>query len=245
MCGGWLASRSSASITGSQFRCGELYGADGDANETRSIEYVAELRNEREYGDVDVGTVLGDRYELLENIGEGGMGSVWVAKQKEPVKRKVAIKLVKAGMDSKQVLARFESERQALAVMDHPNIAKIFDGGLTPNGRPFFVMEYVKGIPFTDYCDQARLSLRERLELFIPVCQAIQHAHHKGIVHRDLKPSNILICLYDGHPVPKVIDFGLAKALHHSLTDRSIYTCLLYTSPSPRDRQKSRMPSSA
>lgn len=182
------------------------------------------MRNEREYGDVDVGTVLGDRYELLENIGEGGMGSVWVAKQKEPVKRKVAIKLVKAGMDSKQVLARFESERQALAVMDHPNIARIFDGGMTPQGRPYFVMEYVKGIPFTEYCDQARLSLRERLELFIPVCQAIQHAHQKGIVHRDLKPSNILICLYDGQPVPKVIDFGLAKALHHSLTDRSIYT---------------------
>ena len=201
---------------------GSFMEADADANETRSI--VAELRNERECGDVNVGTVLGDRYELLENIGEGGMGSVWVAKQKEPVKRKVAIKLVKAGMDSKQVLARFESERQALAVMDHPNIAKIFDGGMTPQGRPFFVMEYVKGIPFTQYCDQARLSLRERLELFIPVCQAIQHAHHKGIVHRDLKPSNILICLYDGHPVPKVIDFGLAKALHHSLTDRSIYT---------------------
>ena len=203
---------------------GSFMEAGADADETRSVENVEKLRGNQEYGDVKVGVVLGGRYELLENIGEGGMGSVWVAKQKEPVKRKVAIKLVKAGMDSKQVLARFESERQALAVMDHPNIAKIFDGGMTPQGRPYFVMEYVKGIPFTEYCDSARLSLRERLELFIPVCQAIQHAHHKGIVHRDLKPSNILICLYDGYPVPKVIDFGLAKALHHSLTDRSIYT---------------------
>jgi len=171
-----------------------------------------------------LGQILDGRYKLLENIGEGGMGSVWVADQLKPVKRRVAIKLIKAGMDSKQVLARFEAERQALAVMDHPNIAKILDGGMTDSGRPYFVMEYVKGVPFTDYCNQARLSLKERLNLFIPVCQAVQHAHHKGIVHRDLKPSNILICLYDGHPIPKVIDFGLAKALNQSLTDRSIYT---------------------
>ena len=170
------------------------------------------------------GTIFGGRYKLLQNIGEGGMGSVWVAEQKEPVKRKVAIKLVKAGMDSKQVLARFEAERQALAMMDHPNIAKVFDGGITEHGRPYFVMEYVKGVPFTEYCDKARLSLKERLNLFIPVCQAVQHAHHKGIVHRDLKPSNILICLYDGKPVPKVIDFGLAKAMHQQLTEQSIFT---------------------
>ena len=170
------------------------------------------------------GTIFGCRYKLLQNIGEGGMGSVWVAEQKEPVKRKVAIKLVKAGMDSKQVLARFEAERQALAMMDHPNIAKVFDGGITEHGRPYFVMEYVKGVPFTEYCDKARLSLKERLNLFIPVCQAVQHAHHKGIVHRDLKPSNILICLYDGKPVPKVIDFGLAKAMHQQLTEQSIFT---------------------
>ena len=170
------------------------------------------------------GAIISGRYKLLENIGEGGMGSVWVAEQQQPVKRRVAIKLVKAGMDSKQVLARFEAERQALAVMDHPNIAKVFDGGMTEQGRPYFVMEYVKGVPFTEYCDKARLSLKERLNLFIPVCQAVQHAHHKGIVHRDLKPSNILICLYDGKPVPKVIDFGLAKAMHQSLTDQSIYT---------------------
>jgi serine/threonine protein kinase len=170
------------------------------------------------------GAIFGGRYKLLENIGEGGMGSVWVAEQLQPVKRRVAIKLVKAGMDSKQVLARFEAERQALAIMDHPNIAKVFDGGISEQGRPYFVMEYVKGMPFTEYCDKARLSLKERLNLFIPVCQAVQHAHHKGIVHRDLKPSNILICLYDGKPIPKVIDFGLAKAMHQSLTDQSIYT---------------------
>ncbi len=170
------------------------------------------------------GVIIGGRYKLLENIGEGGMGSVWVAEQQRPLKRKVAIKLIKPGMDSKQVLARFEAERQALAVMDHPNIAKVFDGGLTDNGRPYFVMEYVKGVPFTDYCDRARLPLKDRLTLFIAVCSAVQHAHQKGIIHRDLKPSNILICLYDGHPVPKVIDFGLAKAMHQPLTDQSIYT---------------------
>jgi|GEM_PF-6310150 len=188
------------------------------------------------------GTILVGRYKLLENIGEGGMGSVWVAEQQQPVKRKVAIKLVKAGMDSKQVLARFEAERQALALMDHPNIAKVFDGGMTDTGRPFFVMEYVKGVPFTEYCDRARLSLKERLNLFIPVCQAVQHAHQKGIIHRDLKPSNILVCLYDGKPVPKVIDFGLAKAMHQPLTEQSIYSghgvvlgTPLYMSPEQAD----------
>jgi serine/threonine protein kinase len=170
------------------------------------------------------GSLLAGRYKLIEAIGEGGMGSVWVAEQREPVRRKVAIKLIKAGMDSKSVLARFEAERQALAMMDHPNIAKVFDGGVTDQGRPFFVMEYVKGVPLADYCDQARLSLKERLNLFMPVCQAVQHAHQKGIIHRDLKPSNILICLYDGEPVPKVIDFGLAKAMHQSLTDQSLHT---------------------
>jgi serine/threonine protein kinase len=163
-------------------------------------------------------------YKLLEQIGEGGMGSVWVASQSQPIKRRVAIKLIKAGMDSGQVLARFEAERQTLAMMDHPNIARVLDGGMTDQGRPYFAMEYVKGVPLTEYCDNAKLSLKERLELFVPVCQAVQHAHQKGIIHRDLKPSNILICLYDGKPVPKVIDFGLAKAMHQSLTDHSIYT---------------------
>ena len=184
------------------------------------------------------GAIIGGRYKLLEAIGEGGMGTVWMAEQKEPVKRKVAIKLVKAGMDSAQVLARFEAERQALALMDHPNIAKVFDGGITEQGRPFFAMEFVKGVPLTYYCDQTRLSLKERLNLFIPVCQAVQHAHQKGIIHRDLKPSNILICLYDGNPVPKVIDFGLAKAMYQSLTEQTLHTAFgtmvgtpLYMSP--------------
>jgi serine/threonine protein kinase/tetratricopeptide (TPR) repeat protein len=187
---------------------------------------------------IQPGTLIAGRYKLLEAIGEGGMGSVWLAEQKEPVKRKVAVKLIKPGMDSRSVLARFEAERQALALMDHPNIAKVFDGGMTAEGRPFFVMEFVKGIPLTEYCDQARLSLKERLNLFTPVCQAVQHAHQKGIIHRDLKPSNILICLYDGKPVPKVIDFGLAKAMHQSLTEQSLHTAFgmmvgtpLYMSP--------------
>jgi len=170
------------------------------------------------------GSVLAGRYKLLEEVGAGGMGTVWVAEQSKPVRRKVAVKLIKAGMDSKTVLARFEAERQALAVMDHPNIAKVLDGGTTDTGRPFFVMEYVKGVPITDYCDAARLSVADRLALFVPVCQAVQHAHQKGIVHRDLKPSNILVCLYDGQPVPKVIDFGLAKALHQPLTDLTLHT---------------------
>ena len=137
------------------------------------------------------GAVIAGRYKLLEEIGEGGMGTVWVAEQTQPVRRKVALKLIKAGMDSKSVLARFEAERQALAVMDHPNIAKVLDGGLTETGRPFFVMEYVKGVPITEYCDATRLSVPERLNLFVQVCQAVQHAHQKGIIHRDLKPSNI------------------------------------------------------
>ncbi len=170
------------------------------------------------------GTLIGERYKLLEAIGEGGMGTVWVAEQSQPVKRKVALKLIKPGMDSKSVLARFEAERQALAVMDHPNIAKVLDGGITETGRPYFVMEYVKGIPITEYCDAARLSVPERLQLFAQVCQAVQHAHQKGIIHRDLKPSNILVAPYDDKPVPKVIDFGLAKAMNQSLTEKTLHT---------------------
>jgi eukaryotic-like serine/threonine-protein kinase len=170
------------------------------------------------------GTLIAGRYKLLEAIGEGGMGSVWVAEQSQPVKRKVALKLIKAGMDSKSVLARFEAERQALAVMDHPNIAKVLDGGLTEQGRPYFVMEYVKGIPITEYCDSRQLSVPERLQLFAQVCQAVQHAHQKGIIHRDLKPSNILVAPYDDKAVPKVIDFGLAKAMHQSLTENTLHT---------------------
>jgi tetratricopeptide (TPR) repeat protein len=179
-----------------------------------------------------LGGVLADRYRLLEEIGQGGMGTVWMAQQTVPVKRLVAVKLVKPGMDSKAVLARFEAERQALALMDHPNIAKVFDAGTTePNGRtsvglgrPFFVMELVKGVPITEFCDKHRLTPRQRLELFVPVCQAIQHAHQKGVIHRDLKPSNVLVALYDDKPVPKVIDFGVAKATGVQLTEETLHT---------------------
>jgi serine/threonine protein kinase len=169
------------------------------------------------------GTIIG-RYKLLQQIGEGGMGTVFMAEQTEPVQRKVALKIIKAGMDSRQVIARFEAERQALALMDHPNIAKVHDAGITGDGRPYFVMELVKGLPITKYCDNHHLSLRQRLELFVPVCQAVQHAHQKGIIHRDLKPSNVLVAQYDGKPVPKVIDFGVAKAAGPKLTDRTLYT---------------------
>ncbi|MFN9720902.1 MAG: serine/threonine-protein kinase [Planctomycetota bacterium] len=178
----------------------------------------------RAAGDYMAGDEIHGRYRLLQLIGEGGMGSVWLAQQSTPVKRRVAIKLIRAGMDSKLVLARFDAERQALAMMDHPNIARVYDGGMTERGRPFFVMEYLRGTPLTDYCDQARLSVHERMDLFLQVCRAIQHAHTKGIVHRDLKPSNILVCLYDGRAVPKVIDFGLAKALNQDLTDLTLHT---------------------
>jgi serine/threonine protein kinase/WD40 repeat protein len=169
------------------------------------------------------GTVVGP-YKLIEQIGEGGMGTVWMAQQTEPVKRLVALKLVKAGMDSRQVIARFEAERQALALMDHANIARVLDAGTTSAGRPFFVMDLVKGVPITRYCDEHRLTPRQRLELFVPVCQAVQHAHQKGIIHRDLKPSNVLVALYDGKPVPKVIDFGVAKAAGQSLTEKTLVT---------------------
>jgi WD40 repeat protein/serine/threonine protein kinase len=167
-----------------------------------------------------------DRYKLMEKIGEGGCGVVYVAEQTEPVRRRVALKVIKLGMDTRQVVARFEAERQALAMMDHPNIAKVLDGGTTQTGRPYFVMELVRGIRITDYCDEANLSTRQRLELFIQVCQAIQHAHQKGIIHRDIKPSNILVTLHDGVPVPKVIDFGIAKATEGRLTEATVYTQL-------------------
>jgi eukaryotic-like serine/threonine-protein kinase len=170
-----------------------------------------------------VGSKIGP-YILREQIGEGGFGLVFVAEQQEPVKRKVALKVIKPGMDSAQVIARFEAERQALALMDHPNIAKVLDAGATDTGRPYFVMELVRGIPITEYCDQNQLSPRERLDLFVTVCQAIQHAHQKGIIHRDIKPSNVLVTSHDGKPVAKVIDFGVAKAIHQHLTERTIYT---------------------
>jgi tetratricopeptide (TPR) repeat protein len=169
------------------------------------------------------GTTIG-RYHLLQKIGEGGMGEVWLAEQKEPVRRRVALKLVKAGMNSREVIARFESERQALALMDHPAIAKVFDAGSTPQGAPYFVMEYVAGIPITAYCDNHRLNMRERLELFMHVCEGVQHAHQKAIIHRDLKPSNILVTEVDGKPAPKIIDFGVAKALTQKLSAEAMFT---------------------
>ncbi|HLP85518.1 MAG TPA: DUF3365 domain-containing protein [Phycisphaerales bacterium] len=169
------------------------------------------------------GTVIG-QYKLLQVIGEGGFGFVYMAQQNEPVRRKVALKIVKPGMDTKQVIGRFEVERQALAMMDHPNIAKVYDAGVTATGRPYFVMELVKGVPITEYCDDANLTTKERLELFMTVCHAIQHAHMKGIVHRDLKPSNVLVTLHDDKPVVKVIDFGIAKAMNQDLTDKTVFT---------------------
>jgi serine/threonine protein kinase/tetratricopeptide (TPR) repeat protein len=188
-----------------------------------------------------VGSTVGP-YKLMEPIGEGGMGVVYVAEQTQPVRRKVALKIIKPGMDTKQVVARFEAERQALAMMDHPNIAKVHDGGATESGRPYFVMELVRGIPITEYCDREQLSIKERLELFVQVCRAVQHAHQKGIIHRDLKPSNVLVTVIDGAAVPKIIDFGVAKATGGSLTERTVYTAFhqlvgtpLYMSPEQAD----------
>jgi serine/threonine protein kinase len=178
---------------------------------------VDELPHERP------GMVIGP-YKLLQQIGEGGMGVVFMAEQEAPVRRRVALKIVKPGMDSAQVIARFEAERQALALMDHPNIARVLDAGATTSSRPYFVMELVHGVPITRYCDENKLSPRQRLELFVPVCQAVQHAHQKGIIHRDLKPSNVMVTLHDGQPVPKVIDFGVAKATQQRLTERTLFT---------------------
>jgi WD40 repeat protein/serine/threonine protein kinase len=169
------------------------------------------------------GTMIGP-YKLLQQLGEGGMGVVYMAEQEQPLRRRVALKIIKPGMDSAQVIARFEVERQALALMDHQNIARVLDAGTTDSGRPYFVMELVHGVPITQYCDANKLSPRQRLELFIPVCQALQHAHQKGIIHRDLKPSNVMVTLHDGQPVPKVIDFGVAKATEQRLTERTLFT---------------------
>jgi len=191
----------------------------GKGKATLKLDFAEERPDEA------VGQKIG-RYKVLEKVGEGGCGVVYVAEQTEPVRRRVALKVIKLGMDTKAVVARFEAERQALAMMDHPNIAKVLDAGTTEQGRPYFIMELVRGIKITDYCDQNNLPTKERLELFIRVCQAIQHAHQKGIIHRDIKPSNILVTLHDGVPVPKVIDFGIAKATEGRLTDATVYTQL-------------------
>jgi tetratricopeptide (TPR) repeat protein/serine/threonine protein kinase len=196
------------------------HAQDGSFLESPTPSFMATIEQPPREGS---GTVIGP-YKLLQPIGEGGMGAVFMAEQTQPVQRKVALKLIKPGMDSRQVVARFEAERQALALMDHPNIAKVFDGGATESGRPYFVMELVKGVPITTYCDEHRLTPRQRLELFVPVCEAVQHAHQKGVIHRDLKPSNVLAALYDGKPIPKVIDFGVAKAAGQPLTDKTLFT---------------------
>lgn len=174
--------------------------------------------------DVNIGEAIAGKYKLVEELGKGGMGIVYKAEQIKPVKRGVALKVIKLGMDTDQVVARFETERQALAVMDHPNIAKVFDAGATERGRPYFVMELVQGIPIAEYCDKHKLRTRERLELFMPVCQAVQHAHQKGVIHRDLKPSNVIVSVQEDKPIPKIIDFGIAKATGHRLTERTLFT---------------------
>ncbi len=163
-------------------------------------------------------------YKLLQQIGEGGFGVVYMAEQLRPVRRKVALKVIKPGMDTREVTARFEAERQAIAMMNHPNIARIYDGGETVSGRPYFVMELVKGVRMTQFCDEQRLPMKERLKLFSTVCSAIQHAHQKGVIHRDIKPSNVMVTLHDGEPVCKVIDFGVSKAINQQLTEKTLFT---------------------
>lgn len=164
------------------------------------------------------------RYMLLSVLGEGGMGIVYLAEQVETLRRQVALKVIKPGMDSKHVIVRFEAERQALALLDHPNIAHVYDAGTTEVGRPYFVMEYVKGLPITEHCDKHKLTIEARLDLFLQVCHAVHHAHQKGIIHRDIKPSNILVSTVDDKPVPKIIDFGVAKAVSQPLTDSTLFT---------------------
>ncbi len=197
-----------------------LLAADGAAAEFLE---AADIRPMEEPLSEGPGTMIGN-YKLLQLIGEGGMGAVYMAEQQQPVRRKVALKIIKLGMDTRQVVARFEAERQALALMDHPNIAHVLDAGATGTGRPYFVMELVRGIAIDEYCDKNHLSTHERLELFLPVCSAIQHAHQKGIIHRDLKPGNVLVTLHDGRPAPKVIDFGIAKAVNQRLTEKTLFT---------------------
>src|SRR5579864_8076712 len=181
---------------------------------TQTIDLAASASADDEFG----------RYHILRPLGEGGMGTVYLAEQREPIRRHVALKVVKLGMDSGQVLARFANERQTLAMMEHPNIARILDAGATPKGRPYFVMEYIEGVPITQYCDSKRMTIGQRLELFLAVCRAVQHAHLKGVIHRDLKPSNVLVMEQEGTPVPKVIDFGIAKATDQWAVENTLLT---------------------
>ena len=199
-------------------QCGTSLVTLGKGSETETRSYAPAVR------ELGPEAIIEEKYRILEQIGSGGMGVVYLAEQVQPIRRRVALKIIKLGMDTEQVVARFESERQALAVMDHPNIAKVFDAGATQNGRPYFVMELVQGIPITEYCDKNRLSTSERLELFVPICQAVQHAHQKGVIHRDLKPTNILVIVQEDKPIPKIIDFGIAKATGHRLAQRTLFT---------------------
>ena len=199
----------------------ELLTAHDDLGDEPTVGLTGEV--DRSHDFEGAGETIG-RYKLLQQIGEGGFSVVYMAEQEEPVRRRVALKILKLGMDTKEVIARFEVERQALAILDHPNIAKVFDGGTTATGRPYFVMELVKGVPITEYCDENNLSAGKRLQLFVEVCHAVHHAHQKGIIHRDIKPSNVMVTLHDGEPVPKIIDFGIAKATHHRLTEKTLFT---------------------
>ena len=193
---------------------GALGSSGADEFNTQTAGAAADLAPDEDFG----------RYRIIQPLGEGGMGSVYLAEQREPIRRRVALKVVKLGMDTAQVLSRFDNERQALAMMDHPNIAQIFDAGATPRGRPYFVMEYIEGAPITQYCDRRRLTTKERLALFLAVCRAVQHAHQKGVIHRDLKPSNVLVMEQDGVPVPKVIDFGIATATDKWAVEKTLLT---------------------
>ncbi|MGI9242039.1 MAG: serine/threonine protein kinase, partial [Verrucomicrobiales bacterium] len=204
--------------------CGRCLHEDKDGTDPSAAATVKKQLPETEDDQLNqIDSSIG-HYRLLRKIGEGGMGYVYAAEQRSPVRRKVAIKVIKPGMDSREVLARFDAEKQALALMDHPNIARVLDGGAMKNGRPYFVMDLVTGLPLTEYCDQHKLALEDRLELFVQVCQGVQHAHQKAIIHRDLKPSNVVVTVNSGQPIPKVIDFGIAKAMGSELTMQTYYT---------------------
>src|SRR3954454_3533374 len=224
-----------AEIASPTDRAAYLDRSCGDDRQLRAAVEALLLSHQRSQGMLDAtinheppiaegpGTVIGP-YKLLQQVGEGGMGVVFMATQTVPIQRTVAMKIIKPGMDTRQVIARFEAERQAVAMMDHPNIAKVLDAGTTETGRPYFVMELVKGVPITKFCDEKHLPLRARLELFLQVCEAVQHAHQKGLIHRDIKPNNVLVAEYDDHAVPKVIDFGVAKATASKLTEKTMFT---------------------
>ena len=211
-CGAELGSDDPAGLCPKCLIQGALGSSGADEFRTETVGPATAAARDTDFG----------RYRVIQPLGEGGMGTVYLAEQLEPIRRRVALKVVKLGMDTAQVLARFDHERQALAMMDHPNIAQIFDAGATATGRPYFVMEYIEGAPITTYCDRKRMTTKERLALFLAVCRAVQHAHQKGVIHRDLKPSNVLVMEQDGAPIPKVIDFGIAKATDKWAVEKTV-----------------------